>query len=270
MGGVALFVFGLAILISAIISSFSSQAIGLVLVIGIIAGMLSLIWYSLVISGQMLLFINAFLEGKDKIISVKNVASVFRVSTALLAQFILFIPFVVVFIALIVCLFNVFDKLMPTSIVFMIVFSVGLYIVAGFGFFAFTNIFAVSSAVAVFENKYFFKAVSRSWQLVKHDYWRILGIRVFWYIAVFIASLCGQGVFVLINALLGYIMSISGIGIIASFLITPFTGFAGPLLVTLIISPLIPIMQSMIYYNRCMEAEGFDIKHKLNKLSEVS
>jgi hypothetical protein len=272
IGGIALFsfVFG-AIIIAAIVAGVA-QSTGVdmsaltVVLIMLAALVFFIIWYSVISAGQMIISKRALLESTVRFRSMRLERIFFRVASAILAQAICCIPFVIGVVILIAGFFSVINVLSPAAVVFGIIFIVFIYIAVGFGFFAFSNIFALAVAVSVFEKKYFFKAVSRSWQLVKQDYWKILGLRIVWWLAAFAASFCGQGILIIINAVWEYIADVLGFGFIASHLFVPFTGYFGPLIIALIVSPLSAIMHAMIYINRRMEAEGFDIIHNLKNL----
>jgi vacuolar-type H+-ATPase subunit I/STV1 len=137
-----------------------------------------------------------------------------------------------------------------------------------FVYLALSNVFSISIAVAVYERRYFFGTIKRSWQLVKNDFWNILRIRTMWYLVIFAVMVSAIGMFVLLMSILNAVVgAVSIFGIVGMGLISLF-GFLGMLAASLLSAPLDGIMQAMIYFNQRMKTEGFDIELRLVKLKE--
>jgi hypothetical protein len=199
----------------------------------------------------------------------------------LLAQAIIIVPFVIVFILIVFVAVSQLDGIVYFMqsgslsagafllnrlpwVVLIIVLSIAVFV----GFFVFTNIFSLSVAVAVFERRYFFGTIARSWELVKPEFWRILGVRTIWIFVTSAISISSSGVFSLAMmawTLLSDFMPI-GVGIIGSLFLMLITNFIGPAVIALITMPLDGILQALIYFNRRIKSEGLDLEIRLEKL----
>lgn len=228
---------------------------------------LFLLWQAFSSSGHILLSRQAF-YGYKVTLSGLGVFKVFiRVFTALLAQALLIIPFIIAAIGVIFLFVRMLDFYFFMPTMFVVGFFVALFVL-GAGFLVFSNIFSLGIAVAVFERQYFFGTIKRSWQLVKPEFWRILGVRTIWFVVGYGISFSAQGVFYLLGFSWSMISGTIPMGFMGDLFVGFITGFVGPSLVSLAVAPLNGIMQSLIYFNRRMKSEGLDIEIRLGKLAQ--
>jgi hypothetical protein len=266
---IILMVFIVTLLAGAFGANFSAGYF--ILIFGIIALMVLpfvLIWQAFSSSGHILLSRQAFYGFKVRLKHMGLRKVFFRVFSSLVAQVIIAIPFVIIFLVILFAFVYTFENIF-LLVNLNVAAIIGFFIVLaalGFGYLLISNIFSLSIAVAVFERRYFFGTVTRSWELIKKEFWRILGIRVVWYLAAMAFSVSAQGLFMLASGawdiFAGTIPMIHEINSLVNFI----TQLAGPLIVVLLVAPLEGIMQSLIYFNQRMKNEGLDLEIRLEKL----
>lgn len=229
------------------------------MMIGIVVALLPFVavWLAFSSSGHILLSRQAFYGYPASIAHMGLFKVVFRVFTAVLAQLIIAFPFFAVAFGLLAMI-----AFFPGATA---VFVIGLVLVA-VGYVLLANTFSLSVAVAAFERRYFFGAIFRSWELVKPDYWRIFGVRIVWMLAVFAFSFSAQGIFMVITAAWGLVAGTMPMFYLLTVVVVMITSFVGPMVVSLLISPLDGIMQSLIYFNQRIKHEGFDLELRIEKL----
>jgi len=274
--GVFILTFILAIIMLSATTAFGSEGnspdnyflvvFGLVLIVTLPLGLL---WHSFLSSGHILLSRQAFYGYRVRLAQMGVFKVFLRVFTALLAQIIIAIPFIIVGIGVIVAFAYSFENYYSTDVpaAGIISFLIIIFILV-VGYFVFSNIFSLSVAVAAFERRYFFDTIVRSWQLVKTDFWRILGIRLIWYFVSMTVVFSAYGVLLLITLVWGLLAGSVPFIAVAGFFVVIITSYIGPMLINLVIIPLDGIMQSLIYFNQRMKNEGFDIELRLGKLIE--
>ena len=129
----------------------------------------------------------------------------------------------------------------------------------------YSNLFALSIPVAIFENRLFFSTVTRSWGLLKGSFWQILGLRILWALLIYLFSYSAQG---LVVAAVGLLAALAG-------QVTDFgyLWFAtGPLqfyiylFVAILVGPMEGIMTALIYFNQKIKKDGLDIEISLYRL----
>jgi hypothetical protein len=184
----------------------------------------------------------------------------------LLAQVILFIPFTAAVIFIVYSSVNALERVQfitDIPILWVIGFFAA-FLGTIFAYLAYSNIFSLSA----YERRYFFDTIRRSWQLVKYNFWKILGVRVIWYLVTAAVLLSVQGAFYLIIALWTALAGTISTGWMVGFAVLMLLSLVGMVLANLLVAPLDGIMQSMIYFNQRMKTEGFDIELRLVKLKE--
>jgi len=136
----------------------------------------------------------------------------------------------------------------------------------------YSNIFALSVPVAIFEKRLFFATVARSFQLLKNDFWKILAIRMLWAVLVYLISYSAQGLLLAIIAAIAFLAgNVADIGAlwfaseILQFYISLFTLFIG-----IVIGPMEGIMTALIYFNQKIKKDGLDIEIGLHRLMRGS
>jgi hypothetical protein len=244
-------------------------SIGIVLLFLLVISVEVLAWlyvfalYSFACAGYMLISQTAFLGNAVRFRDFKIFGVFFRVATAFFAQIIVYIAVFSVIIfptAFAAVVLGMLPENFSQDSVEMMIAGWVIFFVASLIFSAFSNIFALAAAVAAFEKRYFFGAVFRSWQLVKGQFWRVLGIRIIWGISIYAFFVCGVSILAFVGAILDYFE--------VNNIIFPIIFFFGMAFLFLVAAPLGAIMQTIIYFNRRMKTDGFDIKHNLKQLAE--
>jgi len=132
----------------------------------------------------------------------------------------------------------------------------------------YTNIFALSVPVAMFEKRVFFNAVFRSYQLLKEDFWRILGLRILWFFIVLLFSYSAQGLLMLIFGIATFIGG-DMYSFIGLWTLTSIFQVYASMAVSLLVAPMEGIMTSLIYFNQKIKKDGLDIEINLERLSKA-
>jgi hypothetical protein len=193
-------------------------------------------------------------------------AAFLRIMSVAFAQLILSAPWFIIFAFIIYSaaagygsILNFFFEIHPLTITLAGLAYALLYII-------YSNIFALSIPAALFEKRLFFSAVVRSFQLLKGDFWRILGLRALWLFVVYIFTYSAQG---LVMAMVGFMASAAGnvadIGLL--WVATSDTQLFVSLIVTVLMAPMEGIMTALIYFNQKIKKDGLDIEIGLDRLS---
>ena len=267
IGGVFLLIFGI---ISLGLFVFElSFIVGLSISIGLLLVFL-LFWSAASNAGHILLSKPAF-YGKKVELPFKQLGKVIlRVASAIIAQFLLSIPFIII---LVVYLYFYFDTLFNTlavdqSLAILTYFGTFtlLAILIGFLYIVYTNFFFLVIPVAVFEEKTFFGTLNRAWELINGDFWRILGIRVIWYLIITVITNAAVGMLAIASSLIEYFAA--SISMTALYfgvaLIVNIISFG----VAFLVAPLRGIMPAIIYFNQRMKKEGLGIEIQIERLKQ--
>jgi len=228
-----------------------AQIIQMVVVVASIVLFVFLMWQAITSAGHILLSQQVFYGERPKIAFGKLPFVVIRVVSAIITQVLMTLPFLFFIGYLFYATFSIqiaeflladawLGRIAATSVIIVFTLLVTL------GYLIYSNIFSLAVAVAVLERRYFFGTVKRSWQLIRGEFWRILGIRLIWALVVVIINLGAQALF--------------------SFL--PFMRLAF-IFIPLLIGPLDGIMHALIYFNQRIKREGLDIEIALEQLENV-
>ena len=219
-----------------------------------------LIWQSVYSAGHIMLAKQAF-YGEEVWLTVRELPrTALRVLSVIVAQFLVSIPFLGAGILGIVAFFAMDIVVVETAVIFIVIAVVVLMI----GYFIFTNIFALSIAVAVYEKQYFIGAIIRSWHLIKGEFWKIFGIRMVWAIAVLVVGYAAQGLLNLATMLGGFVDSVVA-GMVIVMVFSMISGFVS-IILTFATMPLEGIMQATLYFNQRIKREGLDIEAAIERL----
>ena len=204
-------------------------------------------WMYLLDSGYILISKQAFYN-ESASIPFKEIFKVFlRVMSVAMAHMILFIPW------LIIIGFIVYP-LLYVGVYFSFEVLVLIALVYSLFYLPYSNLLALSVPVAIFEDRFFFSAVVRSFKLIKGDFWKILSARLLW---MFIAFLFSYS----IQSLLG-VLVIVAFGNVDSAFITGF-GFMQVyvfVIAAVLTAPMSGILTALIYFNQRIKIEGLDIE----------
>lgn len=247
--------------ISGALSSFSWGGVIFLIVLAVFVFMMLMALQSI---GNILLSNEVFKGKKPNLgktigTAIKKLPAIF---TVLVAQAIFFLPFLGV-IALIVYGYVMavasrdFTYISTARVILWIGFTTLNVAVIGMLLAIFYALTILAIPVCMFDKKYFFGAIFRSIELVKKDFFRFLGTIVLWQITILIFSSSLSAVLTLAQSILGIFMSNQTAAIISvalmgiNYLITMVLG--------VIVAPLSGIFTNVMYINRKIKCEGYDI-----------
>ncbi|MDR2899363.1 MAG: hypothetical protein LBU94_03535 [Clostridiales bacterium] len=153
------------------------------------------------------------------------------------------------------------------SIGLLALLTVAMFIVIAVATVVISAFCMMSIAVSVFEKKYFFSAVIKSFKLAKPDFFKIVGLVTIWTMVTVVGtySITGLAALALFLAetvapanMAAYLTMLT-IG--ASYIINP--------LIAIILSPLSGIFATMLYINQRMKYEGLDIELNLSDIKRA-
>ena len=235
--------------------------------------LLLLFWSAASSTGHLLLSKPAFYGRHVALPPGELGKTILRVVSAIIAQLLLSIPFIIIIILLLYFLFStvflspVLDMFMVDPVLSVITF-VGTFAIislfGGFLYIVYTNFFFLVVSVAVFEKRIFFGTLKRSWELIRGDFWKILGIRVLWFIIIAVITNSAAGILLISDWLISTFAA--GVNIeliyfgIASLVNMLSLGIA------FIVAPLRGIMPAVIYFNQRIKKEGMGIEIQIERL----
>ncbi|MCL2388418.1 MAG: hypothetical protein FWC89_12865 [Defluviitaleaceae bacterium] len=241
--------------------------IAMILGMGLLLLPLFLLWQAFSSSGHILLSRQAFYGHKVRLGHMGLTRVLLRVATSLLAQIILMIPFILVSVAVLYALFIIASEFLLVHEWQFLVFTFFVIFLLSFLYLVYSHVFSLAIPVAVLEQKHFFATITRSFQLIRPDFWRVFGIRAIWFLVVFAFSSTAQGVFMILNMGIEWLANTAGMGWMALMMITGSLSWLITIAVSLLSAPLEHIMMALLYFNQRMKNEGLDLEIKLEKLS---
>ncbi|MCL2016054.1 MAG: hypothetical protein FWG68_07410 [Defluviitaleaceae bacterium] len=238
----------------------------IVIVFGAVILPLIVAWTYFSSSGHILIAKQAFYKEIPQLPFAATFQALGRVITVALAHLILSLPWLIILGLLIYSFTTGFDVLFFITeepllfFLFTLIYAV-VYVI-------YSNIFALSVPVAIFDKRLFFASVKESWRLIKGDFWRILGIRLLWLVLVQLLSFSAQGLFstiiLLVTAFAESAVDISGIWVMVVAGQLPFWIST---IITLLVAPMEGIMTATIYFNQKIKKDALDISIGLELLS---
>lgn len=205
-------------------------------------------------------------------ISFKNVFKVFAI---VICAFILFIPVMAILGAIIYfaykgndLLFNSFDFYNPIEIT-LVITSIIIFLVTTIIFLAYITWLIFSLHTLIIEKKSVITSIIRSFKLVKGNFWRIFGCIIIFSLSTFAIRVSLDGFLAVIVSILYMLLKFLSVeGDYATFIGMIFVYARWPLsiLFWLVISPVVTIMISLLYFNQRFKKEGYDILLKLEKI----
>jgi len=130
------------------------------------------------------------------------------------------------------------------------------------GYALYLNIFSLAIAVSVFEKKTFFRALFRSWELIKGEFWKIAGMRLLWMLIIGVISMTLFGVLGLVS---GLTQVVTNMDTFMTAMILFYVGI-GSTVAAFAIMPLDGIFHATLYFNQRIKRDGLDIEIKLARL----
>jgi len=232
----------------------------------LVLGAAVLIWQSASATGAILLSREAFMGRFIKMPMQELWRAVGRAFTAMLAQLIVAVPYVIlagVFIFSFVR-FAPYADLFAWGRSFYVVLII-LLAAAALGLFLFLHLFSLAIAVAVNERALFFRTLGRSMALMRGHFWRLFGIRALWLVIVFIIMGSAQGIIYILPVLAGTL----GAGTVFFIPLMAIVGTIvniGGFIITFALGPLDGILIAVLYFNQKTKKEGFDMEIAIEDL----
>ncbi|MCL2664671.1 MAG: hypothetical protein FWE82_03585 [Defluviitaleaceae bacterium] len=231
---------------------------------------LYIIWVAAADAGHIILSKQAFYGGRISFPFKELPGAALRTVTAIIMQFILSLPWFALIVFFIYLLIGGISGSDPMFFYWLIEYiSSGWFVFLAFaatlGYLVYSNLFALAVPVAVFERKYFFSAIKKSFLLIKNEFWKVLGIRFLWTVVVYIFSYSAQGLWAAVMGVVSYGNSSSGIsvalimsGTLFQYMVTMFISF--------LVGPLGGIFTALLYFNQKIKREGLDIEIGIERL----
>jgi len=217
-------------------------------------------------TGAILLSRETFMGRVIRLPMKQLVGAIWRAFTALFAQLILLTPVIATAVALIygyIRFAAYVDVLFGSR--FYYVLLIILMIAVTIGVLLLVHLFSLSIAVAVTERSYFFNAVVRGIKLLGGDFWRLFGVRVMWFIIIFVFMGTAQGLLMTIPSLLGiFFAGIPAVMILV--LVFNMIFMVGSMAISFAMYPLDGILTAVIFFNQRIKKEGLDIEISIEEL----
>jgi len=157
--------------------------------------------------------------------------------------------------------------------IFLIIATVLFFIAVAAFIMWFLTIHIFTIHVITLENKSLFKALKRSRQLVKQNFWRILGSLIMCNLVVSAISLSIYTIFGTLGGLIILLLKFLSMDTDMLALVTViFNLLQYPLniIVSLFISPLGWTLVSLLYYNQLFKKEGYDLELRLKEVEKIN
>ena len=124
----------------------------------------------------------------------------------------------------------------------------------------------MSMSAAVFENKYFFSALKKSYQLVKPDFMKIIGLLSVWSLVVSATSYSVTYVLQFATIFGEWILPQEAAAIVS--VISMSISYVLSIAVSVLMAPLSGIFSTLMYINQRFKHEGLDIELNLNEATK--
>jgi hypothetical protein len=224
-----------------------------------------IVWLGVVATGVILISREAFLGRVVRLPRYRLASTIVRAVTAILAQLIAALPYLVMagliiyaYVSLVPYV-DMVGRFGYYTMLFILTFA------ALFGFFLYMNIYSLAVAVAVNERVWFFRALIRSASLIKGNFWRLFGVRVIWMLAIGVLMGSAQGLLTILPFVSGALAAGTPFEVYVMLFVTLLVG-AGGIILFFAVQPLDGIITAVIYFNKRMKKEGFDIEMRIEEL----
>jgi len=122
----------------------------------------------------------------------------------------------------------------------------------------------MSMSVAIFEGKWFFSAVGRSFALVRPDFLKLMGLLTIWSVVTSVFSYSMETFFSVGTSLSSYFLPQETAATV--LMATMGLRFIFSIVISTLLFPLAGIFSTMIYINQRIKQEGLDIELNLSAL----
>ena len=217
-------------------------------------------------AGAILLSRETFMGRFIRLPMKQLMSAIWRAFTALLAQLIL----LTLYIAAAVGLIYGYVRFAPYVAVlsytrFYYILLIILLVAIAIGFLLLAHLFSLSVAVAITERSVFFHALVRGVTLLRGDFWRLLGVRVMWFIIIFVFLGTSQGLLMLLPSLLGILLAGTPLVMVLIFLFN-LIFMVGSMVITFALYPLDGILTAVVFFNQRIKKEGLDLEISIEEL----
>ena len=199
-------------------------------------------------------------------VAFKNIP---RIVSVVIGGTILFLPAIIVFGGIVIAFVYNSLYLNEKSIIFGGILF-GLSFMAVLTCFLTVHVFSIQ--VALLEKLYFFKALKRSRELVKNNFWKIYGSLLIATLAIGAISYSIYSFFGVMVGIFYLILTASGmetetlamLSMIGNLIRLPLQ-----LIISLCIAPIGGIFTTLLYYNQRFKKEGYDLILRIEKMKET-
>jgi hypothetical protein len=220
-----------------------------------------------------------FLE--DRIYASQAIGSsfkkVFVILGVVLMEMVLFLPVLGVFVAIGYVFYNniqqpliwggMYDNYGIGTIILFIIFVLLISI----SILAYITIFSFSFHAVALENKGVIASLKRSYNLVKEDYFKILGCILLFNLTIYAIVYSLQSFLGILASIVYMVLRFLNIEqdfITFATMAYNYSSYPISILSWLVISPIGTIMLTYLYYNQRFKKEGYDITLRLNKIQK--
>jgi len=244
----------------------SAMGVASLIFIVLVIIVFALLMQAALTTGAILLSREAFMGRIIRLPMKQLMGAIWRALTALLAQLILLAPYVAAAVGLIYgyVRFAFYVDVLSASRFYYVLLII-LLVAVIFGFLLLAHLFSLSIAVAVNERSYFFTALVRGVTLLRGDFCRLFGVRVMWFIIIFVFMGTAQGLLMMIPSLLGIFLAGSPVALILMFVFNMIF-MVGSMVISFAMYPLDGILTAVMFFNQRIKKEGLDIEISIEEL----
>ncbi|MGV8983010.1 hypothetical protein [Clostridium sp.] len=206
-----------------------------------------------------------------------SMKKIFKVLGVLLMEVLMFLPVAGIFAVIGYIGYSKFQNsslflgMNDKNEITIIVITIVIILLFFLSLLAYVTIFSFSFHAVAIENKGVFAALKRSYALVKGDYFKILGCTILFNLTIYAITSSLQSFIGIVAAIIYTLFKFLNIQqdllayatMMYNILQWPISLLSG-----LVISPLLTIMMTHLYYNQRFKKEGYDILLKLNKIEK--
>ena len=264
----AAFIVGIVVAITAAFAGMFDGAdprFGVIILLVIIFLPLVLLWLGFSSAGHILFTREALFGHMLTLPRLKLHVMALRAISALFAQMLVFLPiigllFFMFWGSFIIFVENLlFVNFTTMGFVFVLIVSLIISVI----FMLIENMFSLSITAAMFEGRLFFGALTRSFELIRGDFFKIFATRLLWYLVAFGFVMAAQGLSALFALIAGIL--VGTVNPALSIILLPIGFFVSifSLVVSFAQMPMDGIMRAIVYFNQRIKKDGLDIELRL-------
>lgn len=158
-----------------------------------------------------------------------------------------------------------------TREIVLILLSILLIFIAALVLLAYCTLFSFSLHAITIEGKGVFSALKRSYQLVKNNFWKLFGSYLLFYLTIYAINGSLNSLLAVMSSIVYFFLKFLNVQLDYSVFLTLVVSYGRwPLniLSWLVISPVVTIMVTLMYFNQRFKKEGYDIVLKLREIQK--